>query len=1057
MGESLNALLAVVFGLLIWGRWRYDLVAFVALLVAVLTGLVPTSRAFAGFGHPATIIIAIVLIVSRGLSNSGVIEMLARHVITGGRSLRAHVGIMAVLAAALSAVMNNTATAVIAAPIAIELATRLGVNPDPYITNQDHRGAVDPRIASRLHSQPPNHPEHRLIGKTLAHYDVIALLGRGGMGEVFRARDTKLDRDVAIKLLPPQFSQDPERLARFEREARTLASVQHPNVASIYGFEHVAEHRFLVMELAEGEDLSTRLSRGAIDTTEALRIARQIALGLAAAHDKGIIHRDLKPANVMLGSDGKVKLLDFGLARAYENSGTAEDLANSPTITSAMTQAGVILGTAAYMSPEQARGRPIDRRSDVWALGAVLFEMLTAKKPFDGEVISDVIARILERDPPWEELGADCHPLLRRLLERCMAKNQEDRFHDVADVRIEIEGILADPSGESFGFMPAGLDPNASSQRNGATGTPGWVLVLPWVLLAAFAIAMASMWFGSQEAPRKPIEFAITAPDGYELREFELASNGTAIVFSAIDRAGTSSFWIRDFDNADPRQLPGTERAMFPFWSPDSRSIAFFADGKLKRMDLATGSLQIIADAPNGRGGAWNEDGTILYTPEGDGVLLRVSALGGTPEPVTTLQEPEISHRFPHFLPDRTRFVFAAHGANSNPRRRYLSDGSNATPLRLPDGMSEAYPAGNHLLYVRQGTVVAHEFGSGYNELVGEPYPLFSGISDTYPRTGNSAFSVSDEGTLAYLQTDRVPTNFQWADRAGRALQSVAEENYYSTPALSHDGTRVVFRVGSVETGGSVRTLDLGRGTQSLVAELNQFNAQAVVWTPDDAGVIYSEGGLLYRHDIAGRKRVLVLDTTLPVDGQTCMGPRTLSIAGGGSMMIFDGWQSDSDYDLWRLDLREGALPVRLVQASRTQGHPSISPDEKWVAYHSNESGRNEVYLRSSGPGSQRWIVSNDGGSAPEWNEDGSELYFLSSEDVLYAVSIDGAGAVPQIGRPVGLFQPPLGPVDQMEDSSSSPSLIGVLGDRFLFHVPTGGLPTRSIRVVLDWERLLER
>jgi Tol biopolymer transport system component len=893
-----------------------------------------------------------------------------------------------------------------------------------------------------------------LIGKILAHYEVTGLLGKGGMGEVYRARDTKHDREVALKLLPAEFSQDPERLARFEREARTLASIQHPNIASIYGFEDTGEHRFLVMELAEGSDLAELLGSGPLETTEALKIAQQIARGLEAAHEKGIIHRDLKPSNVMIGSSGQVKLLDFGLARAYESSSEGQDLAHSPTITAAMTQAGVILGTAAYMSPEQARGRPTDRRTDVWSLGAVLFEMLSGEQPFPGEVISDVIARILEREPPWERLAAPSHPLLRRLLERCLAKDPSDRFHDVADVRLEIQGILADPTGSTLGFEQgaAGVKPPAAEPKSRA-----WRRLLPWAIATVLAVALVASFLLRPTPAPQLVEFAITAPPSQHLREFSLAPDGSSLVFVAIDRGGTSKLWLRRLHSAQLVELNSTEGAMFPFWSPDSRAVAFFAGGKLKRLDLASESVQSLADAPNGRGGAWHEEGTILFTPDGQDVLYSVSSLGGSPMPVTELAEGEASHRFPHFLPDSRRFVFCAHGPNSDPTHRYIGSLDSPELIRLPDGMSEVYTPPGHLLYLRERTLVAHAFDSGSMSLRGAPLPLFNTLLDTYPRTGRSSFSVSNAGALAYLQSTEVDSRFQWVDRNGRRGETMGPHDRYLGPSISHGGRHLVFLKTAASGPGSLWLLDIARESTTRLVEFDRNASLGLAWSPDDRSVLYTVDGAVFRMNLRGGAPEVLLDTTSPGSAASFQAPRSVDMAADKSFIVFDGWDAASDYDLWMLQLVEDAIPQRLSQIRRVQGSPKISPDMRWIAYESDESGRFEIYLRAARASEQKWLVSTGGGSAPIWNEDGTELYFLSPENVLMAVSIGNEDASPEVGLPVALFEAPEGPPNNDQNVSTAPSLVAAAGDRFLFHVPAEELPTRAIKVVLNWELLLER
>jgi serine/threonine protein kinase len=434
-----------------------------------------------------------------------------------------------------------------------------------------------------------------LIGKTLAHYEIIELLGEGGMGAVYRARDTKLDRDVALKLLPASLVEDPERVARFEREARTLASIQHAHIASIYGFEHDGTHRFLVMELVEGEDLAARIQRGPLPLEEAIQISRQIALGLEAAHQKEIVHRDLKPTNIRLMADGTVKILDFGLARAVDPNPDEQDLALSPTITAATTQAGVVLGTAAYMSPEQARGRRIDSRTDVWAFGCVLYEMLVGEQAYPGDTVLDVIAKILEREADLDRLPATTPANTRRLLRRCLSKDPGTRLHHITDARLELD------------------DPDAAEPSSIAVASRKssrlW-FALPWLVTMALAVALGFTLSRSQPASNSTVRFAIEPPGDTSMREFALSPDGSALAFVAIDRRGTSQLWLRRFEASGPEQIPNTEGLSYPFWSPDGTNLGFFQGGKLRRLDLATRTTQTLADAPNGRGAAWTEDGS---------------------------------------------------------------------------------------------------------------------------------------------------------------------------------------------------------------------------------------------------------------------------------------------------------------------------------------------------------------------------------------------------------------------------------------------------------------
>jgi serine/threonine protein kinase len=502
------------------------------------------------------------------------------------------------------------------------------------------------------------HRETFLIGKRLAHYEITGLIGKGGMGEVYRARDTKLGRDVAIKVLPTEMSGDPERLARFDREARTLATLQHPNIASIYGFESADHVRFLVMELVDGEDLSQR--RGSIPVDEVVDLGVQLAEGLAAAHAVGIIHRDLKPANIKISSEGKLKILDFGLARSYmDEHGSGTDLQHSPTLTG-MTQAGVILGTAAYMSPEQARGKRADHRADIWAFGVVLFEMLTGKRLFEGETASDTLAGVLRADVPWDELPHNTPPTLRRLMQRSLERDASRRLQAIAEARIALEDLKAGRSDESV------LQPTAKRDSRLGRERLAWMLAV--VALAAVVAAMASR---RTDAPIQPlVQSTLLPPPGWDFAPaspFAVSPDGSQIAYVATSRpgnesavAGSNSIWIRDLALPEPRQLAGTDGDAFPFWSPDGRWLGFFANGKLNKIEARGGPVIPLCDATDGRGGTWNADGIILFQKAWSEGLMKVAASGGTPEPLTTLnkEHSDVAHRWPHFLPDGQHFLF---------------------------------------------------------------------------------------------------------------------------------------------------------------------------------------------------------------------------------------------------------------------------------------------------------------------------------------------------------------------------------------------------------------
>jgi serine/threonine protein kinase len=537
-------------------------------------------------------------------------------------------------------------------------------------------------------------------GYAIAHYRVTAKLGQGGMGEVWRATDTKLNRDVAIKILPQAFAQDADRMARFEREAQVLASLNHPNIAAIYG----VENRALVMELVPGPTLAERIEQGAIPLEEALPIARQIADALEYAHEKGIVHRDLKPANIKVTPEGRVKVLDFGLAKALSNDHSAADPVSSPTLTMRATTAGVILGTAAYMSPEQARGAETDRGADIWAFGVILYEMLTRRALFAGPTISDTLAAVLKTEPDWSALPPDTPPAIRRLLRRCLERDRKRRLHDIADARLDLEEA-PDPSPE---HTPA---------------APG--RVLPWALAATLAVSLLTLaLFHFRETPPddRVLQFLIQPPEKTSFGSSAISPDGRILAFTVT--GADRSLWVRRLDSSTPHALPGTYGATFPFWSPDSRYIGFFAEGKLKRVDVSGGPVQTLATASSPRGGAWNRDGTVVFAPAAISALSVISAAGGDAKALTRLDPSrlELNHRWPSFLPDGRHFLYVVQSSRPENSGIFLQSLDSTNRVRLlPDVSNPAY-AGGYLLFARGGTLMAQPFDAGKLRLTGEPF-----------------------------------------------------------------------------------------------------------------------------------------------------------------------------------------------------------------------------------------------------------------------------------------------------------------------------------------------
>ena len=643
-----------------------------------------------------------------------------------------------------------------------------------------------------------------MIGKTLGHYRVGEQLGRGGMGEVYLADDLSLDRKVALKFLPDAFTGDPERMARFEREAKLLASLNHPNIAAIYGLEQAEGKRFIVMELVEGETLAQRLSKGPLPIEEALGICRQIAEGLEAAHEKGVIHRDLKPANVMITDGDKVKILDFGLAKALSDETQSVDASQSPTITEAMTQPGIILGTAAYMSPEQAKGKAVDKRADIWAFGCILYECLTGKRAFEGETVTETLAAVLTREPEWEKVPARVRPLLRR----CLEKDPKKRLRDIGDAYALLESAPESVPAKRPWFA--------------------WGVAIVGVLAA---LVLAVLYFRQAPVEAPEICLEVNTPPTSDPLSFAISPDGRQLVFVA-SAEGQQRLWLRPLDQITAQPLVGTEGAKYPFWSPDSRSIGFFADAKLKRMDVSAGAPQVLAGAPFGLGGTWNRDGVIVFVPSPLRPLYRIPASGGDPVAITRLDPPRQSGQYyPQFLPDGRHLLYLV-GEGSD-QGIYLASLDSAETKRLIAVPSlPTYTPPGYLLFMRQGSLFAQRFNPERRELTGDSVRVADSVG---------GFSVSETGMLAYRTAGATRRRLAWFDRSGKEVGTVGatDENRLQNPELSPDGRRVaVDRV--VQGNRDIWLIETALGVPS------RFTFEAIdlypVWSPDGSRIIFTSG-----------------------------------------------------------------------------------------------------------------------------------------------------------------------------------------------------------------------
>ena len=868
-------------------------------------------------------------------------------------------------------------------------------------------------------------------GSRFGPYEILGPLGAGGMGEVYKARDTNLGRDVAIKVLPDAFAGDPDRLARFEREARTLAALNHSNIAQIFGLEASGSVRALAMEFVEGEDLAMRLARGAMPLDEALPIARQIAQALEAAHDHGIVHRDLKPANIKVRPDGTVKVLDFGLAKALEAEGDSAALSNSPTMMASMP--GMILGTAAYMSPEQARGKVVDKRADIWAFGCVLFEMLTGKPAFAGDTVSDVVAAVLKTEPAWTALPAATPAAIRRLLGRCLTKDPRERLHDIADARLEIDEAQSGPPSSAAAATPRRRERLA------------WIAALTLVSLGAVVLALILVARRAPSAPEMRLE--ITTPPTTDPGAFALSPDGQQLAFVATV-SGRPRLWLRALNSVSARPLAGTEGAAFPFWAPHGRSLGFFADdGKLKRIDIDGGAVRVLANANLPWGGTWNSDDTILFTPY-TGSILRIPATGGAPTVVTRLGAQQSNHSYPQFLPDGDHFVYYVSGS-PDVRGVYVAALGKPEGRRLVDADAiAACIASGHLLFVRGTTLFAQQFDLARLQLTGNPFAVAESIvTGTTAGSRVVALSASASGRIVYRTGSAASERqFVWFDRSGREVGHVGDPDGGNplSPSLSTDQRRLAFHR-NVGGNADIWLLDTGRGVLSRFTS-NAANDIHPMWSPDGSRILFMSNrsgayGLYEKSTIGAGDEKLVLSTqNQPTDWSR-----------DGRFVLVQRRDPKTSNDIWALPMGTNREPFPVVQTDFEERSGQFSPDGKWIAYESTESGRWEIYVQPfPGPGA-RVQISVNGGAQVRWRADGKELFFMALDDRLMAVPIalPSTGGSAEAGAAVPLFATHVG--GAVQSFSRQQYFVSPDGQRFLMNTILQGGPASPITVIVNW------
>ncbi len=878
-------------------------------------------------------------------------------------------------------------------------------------------------------------------GTRFGPYEIQSPLGAGGMGEVYKARDTRLDRTVAIKILPDALSGDPQFRDRFEREARTISQLDHAHICALYDVGEERGTSFLVMQYLEGETLAARLQRGALPISEALKIAIQIAEALDKAHRAGVIHRDLKPGNVMLTKSG-AKLLDFGLAKSSPVA--RGGMSMMPTTPISITAQGTILGTFQYMAPEQVEGGEADARTDLFAFGAVLYEMVTGRPAFQGKTQASLIGSIMRDDPTLTaDVGAALPQALSRVIRTCLAKSPDDRFQTAHDVALQLQWILE--GGSQVGIPAPVVVPAAPASRRIA-----WV---PWSIAALAVIAAGVLGAKSltrTTPPARVVRFEVANPDGiFNVGAPRLSPDGRYLAFNATDPTGNTRIWVRQLNSLTAQPLTGTEGSARPFWSPDSRFIGFMADGKLKKIEVSGGPAQKICDAPTGADGSWSQEGVILFDGRGSDPIYRVPAAGGTPV-VAVKAEPgrgEGQVGWPEFLSDGKHFMYLAMSQKiEDSSYRVGSIDSSETQTLASAQTQLAYAPPDRLLFVRDQTLVTQKFDPSAMKTLGDPTPLAERIGTD--SVGLATFSISREGTLAY-RTGDPGSRLALVDRSGRELETMGDPGEYANPVLSRDGTRLAFDLSDK----AARKIDIW--IRDLTRKVNsrftfgQGNNRVPLWSPDGNTVIFSSSrsgpGDLYTKTANGQGD----ETLLLKDDQLKF---ATDWSRDGRYLVYTSIDPKSAQNVWVLPMFGDKKPIAIAATDFSESNGVFSPDGRFIAYRSDESGRNEIYVRSFPQGTGKWQISTAGGTDPSWRGDGKEIFYRGADQRFMAVDIR-LGDTLQAGVPQSLFPGRVNLVGNVRNRYSA----STDGQKFLFVATLGRDAIAPTTVVLNWDADLRK